>query len=202
MAKEKDKDEKKWYADNVDLKDLDSTLEKEFEDHGDFDSDGMADGNLGVQGSYGRTNRSPNSQRREPTLDPKDIYSFGEDEDEHLRDTPSIAAFENGDGLLNSENILRKSSTVEDVKNVFAVKATNEDEIGTREEISPTRSLSRKGYASRGGKDGKATKKTAADVSLAVCNAYVKEKFDIEKLDPISSTGTMLGEGNNSGQGR
>jgi hypothetical protein len=36
---------------------------------------------------------------------------------------PSIAAFVNGDGLLNSDNILWKNSTVEDVKNVLAVKA-------------------------------------------------------------------------------
>ena len=107
----------------------------------------------------------------------------------------------NGDGLLNSENILWKSSTVENVKNVLVVKANNEDEIGTRKEISPTRSLSRKGYTSGGGKDGEATKKTATDVSLVVCNAYVKEKLDIEKLDPISSTREMLGEGNSSGQG-
>ena len=31
MAKGKDKDEKKWYADNVDLE---SAIEEEFEDHG------------------------------------------------------------------------------------------------------------------------------------------------------------------------
>ena len=95
-----------------------------------------------------------------------------------------------------------KSSTIEDVENVLAVKASNEDDIGTREEISLARSLSRKEHTSGGGKDGKAAKKAAADVSLAVGNAYVKEKSDIEKLDPISSTGAMLGEGNSSGQGR
>jgi hypothetical protein len=75
------------------------------------------------------------------------------------------------------------------------------DEIGTKEEMSPAHSLSRKGHTSRGGKDGEVAKKTTADVSL-VCNAYVKEESDIEKLDPISSTGAMLGEGNNSGQGQ
>jgi hypothetical protein len=60
----------------------------------------------------------------------------------------------NGDGLLNNDNILRKSSTVEDVKNVLAVKASNVDEIGTKEEMSPAHSLSRKGHASGGGKNG------------------------------------------------
>jgi hypothetical protein len=45
-------------------------------------------------------------------------------------------------------------------------------------------------------------KKTAADVSLTVCNAYMEEESDVEKLDPISSTGTMLGEGNSSGRGQ
>jgi hypothetical protein len=53
MAKGKEKDEKKWYVDNVDSEDLDSAPEEEFEDHGDLDSDGMDDGNLGVRGSYG-----------------------------------------------------------------------------------------------------------------------------------------------------
>ena len=33
-----------------------------------------------------------------------------------------------------------------------------------------------------------------------VYNAYVKEEFNVEKLDPISSTRTMFGEGNNCGQ--
>ena len=82
------------------------------------------------------------------------MYNFREgieDEDEHLRGTPSIVGFMNGDGLLNSENILRKSSTVEAIENVLAVKARNEDDIGAREEISPARSHSRKGYTSGGG---------------------------------------------------
>jgi hypothetical protein len=38
----------------------------------------------------------------------------------------------NGNGLLNIDNILWKSSIVEDVENVLAVKASNVDEIGTR----------------------------------------------------------------------
>jgi hypothetical protein len=166
----------------------------------------MDDGNLGVEGSYGGSwDHSPNFRRQEPTPDPEEVYNFreeAEEEDEHLRGTPSIAAFMNGDGLLNSENILRKSSTVEAVKNVLAVKASNEDDIGAREEISPARSHSRKGYTSGGGKDGEAAKKRVADASLAVCNAYVKEKSNIEKLDPINSIGAMRGEGNSSGHGR
>jgi hypothetical protein len=202
MAEGKDKDKKKWYTDNVDSEDLDSVLEEEFEDHGDLDSDGMDDGNLGIRGSYGRTNRSPYSPWRDRALDPKDEYTFREEEDEHLRGTPSIAAFVNGDGLLNSDNILRKSSIVEDVENVLAVKASNVDEIGTKKEMSPTHSLSKKGHMSGGGKDGEVAKKTTADVSLTVRNAYVKEESDVEKLDPISSTGAMLGEGNSFGRGQ
>jgi hypothetical protein len=76
MAEGKEKDKKKWYADNVDSKDSDSTPEEEFEDHGDLDLDGMDDGNLGVRGSYGGMNRSPYSPRRDHTLDPEDEYTF------------------------------------------------------------------------------------------------------------------------------
>jgi hypothetical protein len=145
---------------------------------------------------------SPYSPRWDRALDSEDEYTFQEEEDEHLRGTPSIAAFVNGDGLLNSDNILRKSSIVEDVKNVLSVKASNVDEIGTKEEMPPSYSLSRKGHTSGGGEDGEVAKKTTTDVSMTVCNAYMKEESDIEKLDPISSTGAMLGEGNSSGQGQ
>jgi hypothetical protein len=138
--------------------------------------------------------------RRQPIRE--DEYSFREEEDEHLKGTPSIVAFVNGDGLLNSDNILRKSFTVEDVENVLIVKASNADEIGTKEEMSPTHSLSRKGHESGGGKNGEAMKKKIADASLVVCNAYVKEESDVEKLDPISSTGTKHGEENSFGQGQ
>ena len=123
-------------------------------------------------------------------------------EDEHLMGTPSIAVFVNGDGLLNNDNILWKSSIVEDVKNVLVVKASNEDEIGIWEEMLPARSLSRKEHTSGGGQDGEVAKKTAINVSLTVCNAYVKEKSNIEKLDPISSIRAMLGESNSSGRGQ
>jgi hypothetical protein len=59
MAEGKDKDEKKWYADNVDSEDSDSAPEEEFEDHGDLNSDGIDDGNLGVRGSYGERTVAP-----------------------------------------------------------------------------------------------------------------------------------------------
>jgi hypothetical protein len=49
----------------------------------------------------------------------------------------------NGDGLLNSDNIHQKNSTVEDVEDILAIKASNMDEIGTQEEMLPPRSLSR-----------------------------------------------------------
>jgi hypothetical protein len=64
--------------------------------------------------------------------------------------------FVNGDGLLNNDNILWKSSTVEDVKDVMAIKPSNMGEIGTKEEMSPPRSLSRKCHASGGRENGKA----------------------------------------------
>jgi hypothetical protein len=167
MAEGKDKDEKKWYADNVDSEDSDSTTEEEFEDHGDLNldgmDDGMDDGNLGVRGSYGGMNHSPYYPWRDCALDPKDEYTFWEEEDEHLRGTPSIAAFVNGDGLLNSDNILRKSSIVEDVENELAIKASNMDEIGTKKEMSPAHSLSRKGHTSGSGKDGEVPKKTTTE---------------------------------------
>src|SRR5450759_4943167 len=214
MAEGKEKDKKKWYADNVDLEDSDSAPEGGFEDPADFDSDdtddgiddGMDDGNLGVEGSYGGSwEHSPNFRRQEPIPDPEEVYNFrevAEEEDEPLRNTPSIAAFMNGDGLLNSENLLRKSSTVEAVENVLAVKACNQDGIGAREAVSPARSQSRKGHSTGSGKDGEAAKEAAADASLAEPNAYVKEKSNIGKLDPISSTGAMRGGGNSSGLGR
>jgi hypothetical protein len=76
LAEGKEKDEKKWYADNVDSEDLDSMPEEEFKDHGDLDSDGMDDGNLGVRGSYGGTNRSTYAPRRDYALDLEDKYRF------------------------------------------------------------------------------------------------------------------------------
>ena len=48
MAKGKDKDEKKWYGDNVDSEDSDSMPKEEFKDLGHFNlDDGMDDSNLG-----------------------------------------------------------------------------------------------------------------------------------------------------------
>jgi hypothetical protein len=40
LAERKEKDEKKWYADNVDSEDSDFVPKEEFKDHGDLDSDG------------------------------------------------------------------------------------------------------------------------------------------------------------------
>ena len=48
MAEGKDKDKKKWYANNVDSENSNSTPKEEFEDYGDLDLDGMDDGNLGI----------------------------------------------------------------------------------------------------------------------------------------------------------
>jgi hypothetical protein len=68
--------------------------------------------------------------------------------------------------------------------------------------MSPAHSLLRKGHTSGDGKDGEAAKKTTADASLTVCNAYVKEESDVEKLDPIVALkqclerGTVLGGDN------
>jgi hypothetical protein len=166
------------------------------------DSDGWDDGNLGVRGSYGGTNCSPHAPRRDHAWDPEDEYTFRDEEDEHLKGTPSIVAFMNGDGLLNINNILQKSFTVEDVKDISAIKASNMDEISTKEEMLPPHSLSGKGLVSRGEKNDEAMKKTITDASLKVCNAYVKDESNIEKYDPISSSGAKHGEGNSSGRGQ
>jgi hypothetical protein len=48
LAEGKEKDKKKWYADNVDVEDWDSALEEDVKDHGDLDSDGWDDGNLRI----------------------------------------------------------------------------------------------------------------------------------------------------------
>jgi hypothetical protein len=76
LAEGKEKDEKKWYVDNMDSEDSDFAPEEDFEDHGDLDLDGWDDGNLGVQGSYGGTNRSPYAPRRDCALDLEDEYNF------------------------------------------------------------------------------------------------------------------------------
>jgi hypothetical protein len=110
----------------------------------------------------------------------------------------SLAAFVNGDGLLNSNNILRKSSVVEDVKDVMEIKPNNIGEIGTREEKLPSHILTKKGYASGGGKNSKAMKKTIADALLKVGNAYVKEESEVEKFGPIDSSPLKHREGNAS----
>jgi sporulation-control protein spo0M len=84
----------------------------------------------------------------------------------------------------------------------LAVKANNVDEIDTKEVMSPAHSLSRKGHVSGGGKNGEAMKNIIADASLTVCNAYVKDESDIEKLDPSVALeqsmerGTVLGRDN------
>ena len=76
MAEGKEKDKKKWYADNVDSEDLDSAREEEFKDRGDLDLDGMDDGNLGVRGLYGGMNRSPYTPKWDHTLDPNNEHTF------------------------------------------------------------------------------------------------------------------------------
>jgi hypothetical protein len=99
----------------------------------------------------------------------------------------------NGDGLLNSDNILRKSSTVEDVKDISIIKVSNMDKISTKEEMLPPRSLPGKGPTSEGRKNDEAMKKKIADASLKVCNAYVKEEVAVEQS---MERGAILG-GNN-----
>jgi hypothetical protein len=72
----KEKDEEKWYADNVDAEDSDSAPEEEVKDHCDLDSDGWNDGNLTVRGSDGEMNRSPYTSRGDHVQDPEDEYTF------------------------------------------------------------------------------------------------------------------------------
>jgi hypothetical protein len=44
-----EKDEKKWYVDNVDTEDSNSAFKEDVKVHGDWDLDDWNDGNLGVQ---------------------------------------------------------------------------------------------------------------------------------------------------------
>jgi hypothetical protein len=183
LAEGKKKDEKKWYIDIVDIEDSDSLLEEEVEEHGDLDLDGWDNRNLGVRDSYGGTNHSPHAPGRDRARDLEDEYTFWDEKDEHFKDMPSIAAFVNGDGLLNSDNILRKSSTFEDVEDVFAIKASNIDEIGT--------------------KDGEAMKKNNCvffvEGAQCLCERGIWRR---KNFDPISSSGANHGEVNSYGWGQ
>jgi hypothetical protein len=82
----------------------------------------------------------------------------------------------NGTGLLNSDNILRKSYIVEDFENVVTTKANSVGEIHTKEEKSPLHILTKKGHASGGGKKGKEVEKTIVDPQLKVNNTSVTRK--------------------------
>jgi hypothetical protein len=98
LAEEKE-DKKKWYIDNVDSKELD-------------------DRNFRVQDLDGETNCSLLASSGDHVWDPEDEYTFRDDGDDYIADLPSIATYVNGDGVFNNYNILRKSSTVEDVEDV------------------------------------------------------------------------------------
>jgi hypothetical protein len=111
---------------------------------------------------------------------------------------PSIAALVNGNGFLNRDNMLGKSSAVQDVKDGMEIKSNNMDNIGTRKEKSPPCTLIRKGHASRGGENGEALKKTIADASFKVGDAYVKEESEVEKFGLINASLLKHGEENAS----
>ena len=113
-------------------------------------------------------------------------------------DLPSIAMLVNGDGFLNRDNMLGKSSTVQDLKDGMEIKSNNMDEIGTRKENLPPCILTRKGHASRGGKNGEVLKKTNADASFKVGDAYLKEESEVEKFGLINASLLKHGEENAS----
>jgi hypothetical protein len=129
MAEGKEKDEKKWYIDNVDIEDLDFALKEDVKVHGDLDLEGWDDGNLGIQNSDGKTNCSLLASSKNLVRNLEDEYTFRYNGDDHLKDLPSIAVYVNGHGLLNRDNILRKCSTIEDVEDVVTTKANNVGEI-------------------------------------------------------------------------
>jgi hypothetical protein len=85
----------------------------------------------------GTTNHSPLASSRDCVQDPEDKYTFYDDGDNHLNDLSSIAMYMNENGILNSNNIFLKSSTIEDVEDVVTTKATNTGEFCTEEKKSP-----------------------------------------------------------------
>jgi hypothetical protein len=62
LAEGKEKDKKKWYADNVDSKDSDSVPEEEVEEHGDLDSHGWNKAILGSEIHMGERTVAPMPQ--------------------------------------------------------------------------------------------------------------------------------------------
>jgi hypothetical protein len=132
----------------------------------------------------------------------EDEYTFRDNADDYLKDLPSIATYVNGNGPLNSDNILWKISTVEDVENVVTTKANSLGEIDTKEEKPPPQILTKKGHASRGSKKGKEVEKTIANPPLKVGIASVKGKLVVEDFGPISSSPLKYSEGNTSCQGK
>jgi hypothetical protein len=120
LAEEKE-DKKKWYIDNVDSKELEDSnfsLKEDVKVLGDSDLDGWDDRNFRVQDLDGETNCSLLASSGDHVWDPEDEYTFRDDGDDYIADLPSIATYVNGDGVFNNYNILRKSSTVEDVEDV------------------------------------------------------------------------------------
>ena len=72
LAEEKEKDKKKWNANNMESEDSYFALKEEVKDHGDLDLDGWNDGNYRFRGSYEGTKRSPYAPRKDRIRDPND----------------------------------------------------------------------------------------------------------------------------------
>jgi hypothetical protein len=184
MAEGKEKDEKKWYVDNAnngDFEDSDSAPKEDVEVHGDPNLDG---GDVGVQNLDGEMHCSPLLSNLSGIRDWEDEYNFHDDGDDHLDNLPSIATYVHGDGLLNSDSILQKCSTVEDVEDVVTTKANSVREICTEEENSVVGILPEKGHATAGGEkgnseeeewNGKVVGNKIADPVLKVDNASAKK---------------------------
>ena len=82
----------------------------------------------------------------------------------------------NGNGPLNSNNILWKSYIVEDFENVVITKTNSVGEIHTKEEKSLLHIFTKKGYASGSSKKGKEVEKTIVDPLLKVNNTSMTRK--------------------------
>jgi hypothetical protein len=98
----------------------------------------------------------------------EDECTFRDDGDDDLKDLPSLTTYVNGNGLLNSDNILWKSFAVEDVEDVVTTKANSIGKIGIEEEKLPSCILIEKGHASRGGEKYEEVEKTIVDPLLKV----------------------------------
>jgi len=125
VAVSKENNEKKWYHENVESKDLDCLVKEEKNDFYDSDhnaSDAMendmhhADDDLLEKPNH-------NNEASE-----QNVFEFGSDKDNgrYNEDAIPIARFMDGNGFLNSENILRGNDAHEEIANINGTTIDND----------------------------------------------------------------------------